>query len=93
MGWRKLTSGLPFRRGGSKLAAVKAAKIIAEIKSLPPEGLAEVSAFILRAERKDPALHTALQRKRKSIRGQVVSRPYEQVRASVRASLHPARCG
>lgn len=56
---------------------MKAAEIIAEIKSLPPEGYAEVSAFILGAEREDPAFQTALQRKRNSTTGQVVSRPYE----------------
>jgi hypothetical protein len=60
----------------------------AEIKGLPPERYAEVSAFILGAEREDPAFQTALERKRQSTTGQVVSRPYEQVKASVRASLN-----
>ncbi|HEX2861902.1 MAG TPA: hypothetical protein VHN79_09695 [Lacunisphaera sp.] len=40
------------------------------------------------AEREDPALQTALQRKHHSTTGQVVSRPYQQVKASVRASLN-----
>ena len=70
---------------------MKAAEIIAEIKGLPPEGYAEVSAFILGAEREDPAFLMALERKRNSTTGQVVSRPYEQAQASVRASLNPAR--
>lgn len=75
----------------SDVSAVKAAEIIAEIKGLPPEGYAEVSAFILKTEREDPALHTAISRKHDSTTGQVVSRPYEQAQAAVRASLNPAR--
>jgi len=70
---------------------MKAAEIIAEIKGLTPEGYAEVSAFILGAEREDPAFQTALERKHSSTTGQVVSRPYEQAQASVRAALNPAR--
>lgn len=65
---------------------MKAAEIIAEIKGLTPEEYAEVSAFILGAESEDPAFQTALQRK--NTMGQVVSRPYEQAKASVRASLN-----
>jgi hypothetical protein len=68
-----------------------AAAIIAEIKALPPEGLAEVSAFMLEAERADPALQIALERKEQSSTGQVVSRPYEQAQAAVRAALNAAR--
>ena len=63
----------------------------AEIKGLPPEEFAEVSAFILRSEREDPAFQIAVQRKRNSITGQVVSRSYDEAKASVRASLNPAR--
>jgi len=70
---------------------VKAAEIIAEIKGLPPEGFAEVSAFMLKAEREDPALQIALERKKQSTTGQVVSRPYEQAQAAARAALNPAR--
>ncbi len=70
---------------------VKAAEIIAEIKNLPPEEFAEVSAFMLEAERADPALQIALQRKQESTTGQVVSHPYEQVQAAVRARLNAAR--
>jgi UDP-galactopyranose mutase len=70
---------------------VKAAEIIAEIKGLPPEGYAEVFAFMLKTERDDPALQVALNRKQNSTTGQVVSRPYEQAKASVRAALNPAR--
>jgi hypothetical protein len=70
---------------------MKAAEIIAEIKGLSPEEFAEVSAFIMGTEREDPAFQTALQRKHQSTTGQVVSRPYEQAQASVRASLNPAR--
>ncbi|MBI2512975.1 MAG: hypothetical protein HYV96_13430 [Opitutae bacterium] len=73
-------------------ARVKAAAaIIAEIKALPPEGLAEVSAFMLEVERADPALQIALERKEQSSTGQVVSRPYEQASAAVRAALNAAR--
>lgn len=70
---------------------VKAAEIIAEIKGLPPEGLAEVSAFMLKAEREDPALQVALQRKHQSATGQVVSRPHAEAVASARAALDRAR--
>jgi hypothetical protein len=66
---------------------VKAADIIAEIKGLPPEGFAEVSAFMLKAEREDPALQIALQRKQDSLLGQGTSRPYQEAIASVRAGL------
>ena len=112
---------------------MKAAEIIAEIKALPPEEFAKVSAYILGDETpemlaaideglrsleknggkiqtradletivrraihaEDPALQIALKRKQESISGQGISRPYEQVSASVRASLsrlnedHPA---
>jgi hypothetical protein len=70
---------------------VKAAEIIAEIKGLSPEGYAEVSAFILAAERDEPAFQVALERKHHSTTGQVVSRPYAQAQAAARAALHPAR--
>lgn len=70
---------------------MKAAEIIAEIKGLPPEGLAEVSAFMLKAEREDPALQVALKRKHQSTTGQVVSRPYAEAAASARAALDRAR--
>ena len=70
---------------------MKADEIIAEIKGLPPEGLAEVSAFMLQIERDDPALQVALQRLHQSTTGQVVSRPYEEALASVRAALDRAR--
>ena len=70
---------------------MKAAEIIAEIKGLPPEGLAEVSAFMLKIEQDDPALQVATQRMHQSITGQVVSRPYEEALASVRAALDRAR--
>jgi hypothetical protein len=66
---------------------VKAAEIIAEIKALPPEGLAEVSAFMLKVEQDDPALQVALQRKQDSISGQGNSRSYQEAIASVRARL------
>lgn len=70
---------------------VKAEEIIAEIKGLPPEGLAEISAFMMQSEQVDPALRIALQRKHSSTTGQVVSRPYEQAKAAVRAALNPAQ--
>ncbi len=70
---------------------MKAAEIITEIKGLPPEGLAEVSAFMLQIERDDPALQVALQRLHQSTTGQMVSRPYEEALASVRAALDQAR--
>lgn len=66
---------------------MKAAEIIAEIKSLPPEGLAEVSAFMLQIEQDDPALQIALQRKQESLSGQGTSRPYQEVIASLRSEL------
>ena len=66
---------------------MKAAEIIAEIKSLPPEDLAEVSAFILKMEQDDPALQVALQRKQESLSGQGTSRPYQEAIASLRAGL------
>jgi len=84
-------SKLPLAPKIVNFTLVKASEVIAEIKGLSPEGYAEVSAFILSTEREDPALRTALQRKQTSTTGQVVSRPYEQAQASVRASLHPAR--
>jgi hypothetical protein len=76
---------------------MKAAEIIAEIKGLPPEDLAEVSAYMLKIERDDPALLVALQRKQDSLSGQGTSRPYQEVIASIRADLakaharHPAK--
>jgi len=85
------TRGLPFCPTCSTFRAVNAAEIIAKIRDLPPAEFAEVSAFILSAEREDPACQSALQRKLDSTTGQVVSRPYEQARASVRASLNPAQ--
>jgi len=69
---------------------VKAAEIIAEIKGLPPEGLAEVSAFMWQIEQEDPALLIALQRMQESLTGQGTSRPYQEALASVRAGLAKA---
>jgi hypothetical protein len=66
---------------------MKAAEIIAEIKGLPPEGYAEVSAFMLKVEQDDPALQVALQRKQDSLSGQGTSRPYPEAIASMRAGL------
>lgn len=66
---------------------MKAAEIIAEIKGLSPEGLAEVSAFMLQIEQEDPALRVALQRKQESLSGQGTSRPYQEAIASLRAEL------
>jgi hypothetical protein len=68
-------------------AAEIIAEIIAEIKGLPPEGLAEVSAFMLQIEQDDPALQVALQRKQESLSGQGTSRPYQEAIASLRAEL------
>lgn len=84
---------LIFPIGCATVRLVKAAAaIIAEIKALPPEGLAEVSAFMLEVERADPALQVALERKEQSSStGHVVSRPYEQASAAVRAALNAAR--
>jgi hypothetical protein len=76
---------------GMTFHIVKAEEIIAEIKALPPEGLAQVSAFMQQLEQDDPALQIALQRMRESDTGQVVSRPYEEVIASVRTALDRAR--
>jgi len=80
-----------FPGGTNDVPVMKAAEIIAEIKGLPPEGLAEVSAFILQIEQDDPALQVAIQRMHQSNTGQVVSRPYEEALASVRAALDRAR--
>jgi hypothetical protein len=82
---------LIFLPSGTMVRAVKAAEIIAEIKGLPPEGLAEVSAFMLQIEQEDPAFQVALHRLQQSDTGQVVSRPYEEVLASVRTALDRAR--
>lgn len=88
MGWRvELTTRLPYYGDGLTVPPMKAAEIIAEIKGLPPEGLAEVSAFMLKIERDDPALLVALQRKQDSLSGQGTSRPYQEAIASVRAGL------
>ena len=70
---------------------MKAAEIIAEIKGLPPQELAEVSAYMLKSEQEDPALQVALQRKHSSTTGHVVGRPYDEAHASVRATLDRAR--
>ena len=80
-----------FWTGWTRFPSVKAAEIIAEIKGLPPEGYAEVSAFMLKVEQDDPALQVVLQRLQQSTTGQVVSRPYEEALASVRAALDQAR--
>lgn len=40
----------------------------------------------------DPAFKIALERKQQSVTGQVFSRPYEEVKASVEAALNRARC-
>ncbi len=66
---------------------MKAPEIIAEIKNLSPKEYAEVSAFMLRAERNDPDFQVAIQRKHESAKGRSPSRPYEEVRASALASL------
>jgi hypothetical protein len=71
-------------------AGVKADEIIAEIKALPPEEFAVVSAFMLKVEQDDPALQVAIQRMQESRSGQGTSRPYEEVIASVRAELAKA---
>ena len=83
----ELTTSLPFHRDGQILHSMKAA----EIKGLPPEGLAEVYAFMLKIERDDPALLVALQRQQESLSGQGTSRPYQEAIASVQASLNPTR--
>jgi hypothetical protein len=88
MVWRvELTTRLPFHHDGQTLRSMKAAEIIAEIKGLPPEGYAEVSAFMLKVEQDDPTLQVALQRKQDSLSGQGTSRPYQEAIASVRAGL------
>jgi len=69
---------------------VKADEIIAEIKALPPEGLAEVSAFMLQLEQDDPAFQVALRRTQESLSGQGTSRPYEEAIASARTELAKA---
>jgi hypothetical protein len=61
---------------------MKAAAIIAELKTLPPEDFAEVSAYMLAVERGDPALQVALARKRDSAANRTPNRPYEQARAA-----------
>ncbi|MBP6506239.1 MAG: hypothetical protein KA257_01630 [Opitutaceae bacterium] len=66
---------------------MKAAEIISEIKGLPPGDYAEVSAYMLRAEHEDPALQTALQRKRESGARDAQSVPYAQSRAQALAAL------
>lgn len=70
---------------------MNAAAIIAELKALPPEDFAEVSAFVLTIEREDPALQTALDRKRESKAGTTTSRPYEQSRETAIAALRTTK--
>jgi hypothetical protein len=65
---------------------MKAADIISEIKGLPPQDFAEVSAYMLAAERNDPALSVALQRQQASVAGQP-GVPYAQSRVKALASL------
>lgn len=69
---------------------MKADEIIAQIKALPPEDFAKVSAFMLESEREDPALQIALERMQDSLSGRGASRPYEEVIASARAELAKA---
>jgi hypothetical protein len=71
------------------LSRMKAAEIIAELKGLPPQDFAEVSAFVLSAERKDPALQVALQRKRESTSGITENVPYAKARARAAAAVAP----
>ena len=66
---------------------MKATEIIAEIKGLPPGDFAEVSAYMLRAEREDPALQTALQRKHESVARGEPGVPYAQSRTQALAAL------
>ena len=70
---------------------MKADEIIAQIKALPPEDFAKVSAFMQESEQDDSALQIALQRMQQSNTGQTISRPYEEVLASVRTALGRVR--
>lgn len=66
---------------------MKAAEIISEIKGLTPGEYAEVSAYMLSTERDDPALQTALQRKRESVTSGEPGVTYTQSRARAVAAL------
>lgn len=70
---------------------MKADEIIAQIKALPPEDFAKVSAFMLEVDCDDAALQIAFQRMHESNTGQTVSRSHEEVLASVRAALDRVR--
>jgi hypothetical protein len=73
------------------LSPMNAAAIIAELKALPPEDFAEVSAYMLTVERDDPALQVALHRKRESVAKQVEGRSYAQARTAAMGKLRDAK--